>query len=345
MIPQNLSCVSAQDGSSPVRLLISVGEPAGIGPDLCVSLAAAEYPGVALTLLGDPDVLERRAHRLGLPFSPRYLEGRGALPLPGVINLLPIHFPVEVCPGTMATGNAGQLLEALALASRACLAGEYDALVTAPVHKGIINEAGHRFTGHTEYIAAMTGGTPVMMLTAPGLRVALATTHIPLAKVSAAIHEDGLETVIRILAADLRRRYRIPHPRIAVCGLNPHAGEGGHLGDEEIRVIQPVIDRLAGEGMAIEGAFPADTIFVPDHMRHFDVVLAMYHDQGLPVLKHMGFGQAVNVTLGLPIIRTSVDHGTALDKAGKGNAHAGSLHAAIAAALDQCGHGQKGAVA
>lgn len=336
MIPPNPSCVRMRQGGAPPRLLISVGEPAGIGPDLCVALQAERYPDAVLTLLGDPLVLAQRASQLGIRFQPHLLDEASPTPLPGVINLWPVHYPVEVVPGRLDVRNARQLLQALAQGVQACLAGDYAALVTAPVHKGVINDAGHAFTGHTEYIAELSGGWPVMMLTAPGLRVALVTTHIPLSRVSDAVTPDLLERVIRIVEKDLRQRYHIPRPLIAVCGLNPHAGEGGHLGDEEIRIIQPVLDRLAAEGLALEGAFPADTIFVPEHMRRYDAVLAMYHDQGLPVLKHMGFGQAVNVTLGLPVIRTSVDHGTALDRAGRGNAHAGSLHAAITAALDQC---------
>jgi 4-hydroxythreonine-4-phosphate dehydrogenase len=205
--------------------------------------------------------------------------------------------------------------------------------VTPPVHKGVINAAGIPFTGHTEYIAGITGGEPVMMLAAPGLRVALATTHLPLREVSAAITREGLVRTLRTLHRDLRQRFGIQDPNILVCGLNPHAGEGGHLGREEIEVIEPVLDSLREEGLRLEGPLPADTLFLPKYLDRADAVLAMFHDQGLPVLKHVGFGRAVNITLGLPIIRTSVDHGTALDLAGSGQADAGSLEAAIEAAI------------
>jgi 4-hydroxythreonine-4-phosphate dehydrogenase len=221
------------------------------------------------------------------------------------------------------------VLETLEAATRACLDGRCGALVTAPVHKGVINDAGIPFTGHTEYLAALTGGDPVMMLACPGLRVALATTHLPLRQVADAITRPLLEKVIRILHQDLVGRFDIPRPRILVCGLNPHAGEGGHLGREEMDVITPVLDMLRGQDMDLRGPLPADTLFTPRHLTEADAVLAMYHDQGLPVLKHMGFGEAINITLGLPIVRTSVDHGTALDLAGTGQAEQGSLQAAI----------------
>ncbi len=215
-----------------------------------------------------------------------------------------------------------------------CLEGAFDAMVTAPISKAVINEAGRPFSGHTEYIADLTGGYPVMLLATPGLRVALATTHLPLAEVPSAIHAEGLERVIRILRADLMRRFGFDDPHILVAGLNPHAGESGHLGKEEITVITPVLEKLRGEGFRLTGPMPADTLFLPQHLETADAVLAMYHDQGLPVLKFQGFGRAVNITLGLPIIRTSVDHGTAADLAGTGEADAGSLLAAIDLALD-----------
>jgi 4-hydroxythreonine-4-phosphate dehydrogenase len=211
--------------------------------------------------------------------------------------------------------------------------GEFQAVVTGPVHKGIINDAGHAFTGHTEFFAALTGGTPVMMLATPELRVALATTHLPLSQVSQAITPQLLESVIRILQRDLINRFGIKHPQILVCGLNPHAGEGGHLGHEEIEIIEPILDKLRLEGVALTGPLPADTLFTPNYLEQADAVLAMYHDQGLPVLKHLGFGRAVNITLGLPIIRTSVDHGTALDLAGSNNINSGSLQAALQSAI------------
>jgi 4-hydroxythreonine-4-phosphate dehydrogenase len=240
---------------------------------------------------------------------------------------VPLRSPSE--PGRLAAGNAAYVLETLRQATQALLDGTFSALVTGPVHKGIINEAGLHFTGHTEFLASLTGGDPVMMLACPGLRVALATTHLPLADVSRAITAPGLERTLGVLHADLVDRFGIAAPRILVCGLNPHAGEGGHLGSEELTVISPTLERLRERGMDLVGPLPADTLFTPRYLEAADAVLAMYHDQGLPVLKHMGFGRSVNITLGLPIIRTSVDHGTALDLAGTGRADAGSLLAAI----------------
>jgi 4-hydroxythreonine-4-phosphate dehydrogenase len=218
------------------------------------------------------------------------------------------------------------------------MSGAFAAMVTGPVHKGVINDAGIPFSGHTEFIAEITGGTPVMMLATPGLRVALATTHLPLSEVSAAITLDSLETVIRLLNRDLRQRFAIEKPKILVCGLNPHAGESGHLGREEIDIIEPTLERLRCEGINLYGPLPADTLFTPKYLETADAVLAMYHDQGLPVLKYKGFGQAVNITLGLPIVRTSVDHGTALELAGTGKANLGSLQFALQTALDMIPH-------
>jgi len=243
--------------------------------------------------------------------------------------------PVE--PGRLETPNARYVLTTLATACDGCLDGRYAAMVTAPVHKGIINDAGLPFSGHTEFLAERCGAEPVMMLAAPGLRVALATTHLPLAAVPAAITRERLTRVLTILADGLRTRFHLPHPRILVCGLNPHAGEGGHLGHEEQKVIGPVLDGLRDRGLDLIGPLPADTAFVPRQLAAADAVLAMYHDQGLPVLKHLGFGRAVNVTLGLPIIRSSVDHGTALDLAGTGRIDVGSLEAALALALEMAG--------
>jgi 4-hydroxythreonine-4-phosphate dehydrogenase len=237
--------------------------------------------------------------------------------------------------GKLNKANAAYVLETLDRAVAGCSDGSFHAMVTNPVHKGIINEAGIPFTGHTEYLAGKTGTeTVVMMLTAPGLRVALATTHLPLARVAATLSRDGLEAVLRCLHAELRDRFGIPDPHILVAGLNPHAGEGGHLGREELEIIEPVVALLTDQGLRLTGPLPADTLFTPPFLAQADAVLAMYHDQGLPVLKHTGFGRAVNVTLGLPIIRTSVDHGTALEKAASGRAEAGSLVAAIQTAID-----------
>jgi 4-hydroxythreonine-4-phosphate dehydrogenase len=247
----------------------------------------------------------------------------------------PVALNAAATAGQLDPRNAGYVLHTLRLAAAEVLAGAADALITAPVHKGVINDAGIPFTGHTEFLADLCR-TPavVMMLVAGGLRVALATTHLPLREVAAAITRERLEAVLRVLHGDLRQRFAIAAPRILVCGLNPHAGEGGHLGREEIESITPVLDQLRAEGMQLIGPLPADTLFTPRQLSQGDAVLAMYHDQGLPVLKHAGFGEAVNVTLGLPIIRTSVDHGTALDLAGSGRAESGSLQAALQLALE-----------
>lgn len=317
------------------RLLLTPGEPAGIGPDLTVTLAQQPLQA-ALAAVGDPDLLLTRARQLGLPLRIRILDS-GTPPSPhrpGELQVLPVVLGAAVAAGKLDPRNAPYVLQTLRLAATQVLAGAADALVTAPVHKGVINDAGVPFTGHTEFLAELCGSpTPVMMLVAGTLRVALATTHLPLREVPAAITGKGLEAVLRVLHHDLRRRFAIAEPRILVCGLNPHAGEGGHLGREEIEVIGPVLDALRAEGMRLIGPLPADTLFTPRQLAEGDAVLAMYHDQGLPVLKHAGFGEAVNVTLGLPIIRTSVDHGTALDLAGSGRAEAGSLEAAMQLAL------------
>jgi 4-hydroxythreonine-4-phosphate dehydrogenase len=252
---------------------------------------------------------------------------------PGHLSVLHEPLAVPSVPGRLDPANARYVLRLVDRAVDGCLRGEFGAMVTAPVHKSLINDAGIAFIGHTEYIAERTHAPrPVMMLTAGTLRVALATTHMPLRCVSAALSVEGLLETLAVLSADLRRRFRIERARIAVCGLNPHAGEGGHLGDEEQRIIAPAIAAARAQGLVLDGPVPADTVFVPRHLEAFDAVLAMYHDQGLPVLKALGFGHAVNVTLGLPIVRTSVDHGTALDLAGSGTADAGSLLAAIALA-------------
>ena len=321
---------------SPPRLLLTPGEPAGIGPDLAVALAQEAFPG-ALAAVADPALLEARAGQLGLPLRLRLLDPATA-PQPhqaGELQVLPVPLAAPVQPGRLDPRNAPYVLETLRLAAAQVLRGAADALVTAPVHKGVINDAGIPFTGHTEFLAELCGApTPVMMLATPSLRVALATTHLPLRAVADAITPAGLEAVLQVLHHDLRTRFGVARPRILVCGLNPHAGEGGHLGREEIEVIAPVLQRLRDEGMALDGPLPADTLFTPRLLAQADAVLAMYHDQGLPVLKHAGFGEAVNVTLGLPIIRTSVDHGTALELAGSGRAESGSLRAALHLALE-----------
>lgn len=312
------------------RILLTTGEPAGIGPDLCVLIAQKRF-ACELAVVGDPALLAARAQVLGVGLR-IYASSPGeptGLHQPGSLRVWQIGKADRTVCGRLDAACAAYVLDSIGAGVKACLGGHFDALVTAPVHKGIINEAGFDFTGHTEYIAAMTGGDPVMMLTTQGLRVALVTTHLPLKEVSAAITRQRLEAVLRVLQRDLIERFGLARPRILVCGLNPHAGEGGHLGCEELEVIEPTLEMLREEGFHLHGPLPADTLFLPKYLKHADAVLAMYHDQGLPVLKYAGFGRAVNITLGLPIIRTSVDHGTALDLAGTGRIDTGSLEAAI----------------
>ena len=282
-------------------------------------------------ILGNRAVLRERARLRGVPFEvPDYARGNAA-----PLSVIDIPLAAPVTPGRLDAANASHVLAMLDRAIDGCVSGEFAAMVTAPLQKSVLNDAGIPFTGHTEYLAERTK-TPqvVMLLAGGGLRVALATTHLPLARVPEAITPQLLRSVLRILDADLRKRFGIAAPRILVSGLNPHAGESGYLGREEIDVITPAIEALKREGMRLEGPYPADTLFTPRVLAQGDAVLAMYHDQGLPVLKHAAFGEAVNVTLGLPIIRTSVDHGTALDRAGSGEVDAGSLHAAITLAFE-----------
>ena len=322
-------------------IAVTSGEPAGIGPELCLRLA--DFSGDAQpVILGDQDLLAARAQALGLPvrltpFSPDFPVDRGSLP---VIHI-PLAAPAEA--GKLDARNGRYVLDLLDRALAGCRSGEFAAMATAPVHKGVINQAGVHFTGHTEYLAEKTD-TPLVVMMLAGdtprgpLRVALATTHLPLKDVSAAITPDVLVRTLRILHADLRGKYGIAQPRILVAGLNPHAGEGGYLGMEEIEVITPVLDQLRGEGMLLSGPHPADTMFTPPVLAGGDAVLAMFHDQGLTALKYATFGQGINVTLGLPIIRTSVDHGTALELAGTGKADPGSLFEAVneAARMARC---------
>ncbi len=317
------------------RLALTPGEPAGVGPELCVRIAQRAWPA-GLVAYADPDLLTAAAGRLGLPLAlaEHDPDAPSAPQAAGTLGIAPVPLAVPAEAGRLDPTNAAYVLDTLRAATAACLAGEVAGLVTGPVHKGVINDAGIAFTGHTEFLAGLTGGHPVMMLACPELRVALATTHLPLADVPRALDAATLERVLRILVADLTTRFGIARPRVLVCGLNPHAGEGGHLGREEQQILAPVLDRLRDEGMALVGPLPADTAFTPPALEGADAVLAMYHDQGLPVLKHLGFGRAVNITLGLPIVRTSVDHGTALDLAGTGRADPGSLVAAIETALD-----------
>jgi len=334
-------------GAPPPRILLTPGEPAGIGPDLVV-LAAQQRQTMELIAVADPELLLQRAMALGLPLRLQEWDPAGPAESrpqsiePSGLAVLPVPLRAPTHCGTLDPRNAPYVLETLQRATWACMSGAAAALVTGPVHKGVINDAGIPFTGHTEYLAQLTG-TPrvVMMLATAGLRVALATTHLPLAAVSAAITRDSLREVLQILEHDLRTRFGLDRPRILVCGLNPHAGEGGHLGREEIDTIGPVIAELQAAGMALQGPLPADTLFTPPQLATADAVLAMYHDQGLPVLKHLGFGRAVNITLGLPIVRTSVDHGTALDLASTGKIDTGSLAVALATAtlMAQAGSG------
>jgi 4-hydroxythreonine-4-phosphate dehydrogenase len=321
-------------GASTPLLAITAGEPAGIGPDLCALLSRERFPG-RLAILGDVRVLAERARQRGISWDVPSYPGRVAA---SGISVLDIAAPNAVRAGQLDAGNGRHVVALLDRALEGCMSGEFDAMVTAPVQKSTINDAGITFSGHTEYLAERTA-TPrvVMMLVGGGLRVALATTHLPLAAVPAAVTRAGLTEVLRILDADLRRRFGIERPRILVAGLNPHAGESGYLGREEIEVIAPVVQALANEGMGVAGPFPADTLYTPKMLAGADATLAMFHDQGLPVLKHASFGRGVNVTLGLPIVRTSVDHGTALDRAGTGEVDAGSLREAVLLAFELAG--------
>ncbi|WP_339907286.1 4-hydroxythreonine-4-phosphate dehydrogenase PdxA [Pseudomonas guineae] len=311
---------------------LTPGEPAGIGPDLCLLLAREAQPHT-LIAIASLDLLAERAQLLGVNIQlisvdpeswPNQAAPAGSL----YVWHTPLATSVE--PGQLNARNAHYVLETLTRAGQGCLDGHFAGMITAPVHKGVINEAGIAFSGHTEFLAELTHTTQVvMMLATHGLRVALVTTHLPLKDVADAITADRLSRVTRILDHDLRSKFGIAQPRILVCGLNPHAGEGGHLGREEIEIIEPALQQLRNEGINLIGPLPADTLFTPKHLEHCDAVLAMYHDQGLPVLKYKGFGAAVNITLGLPIIRTSVDHGTALDLAGSGKVDSGSLQVAL----------------
>ncbi|MDD5057036.1 MAG: 4-hydroxythreonine-4-phosphate dehydrogenase PdxA [Sideroxydans sp.] len=315
-------------------LVITSGEAAGIGPDLCLQLAQHQFEQ-PLVVLADKTVLQQRAAQLGLQVNLRdYTTGCEAA---STGDLHVVHIPAQTAveAGRLNPANSHYVLNMLTRAAQGCQSGEFAGMVTAPVHKGVINDAGIPFTGHTEFLAELTH-TPqvVMMLAGGGMRVALATTHLPLREVADAITAPLLESVLRILNGDLQKRFGISQPRIFVAGLNPHAGEGGHLGREEIDVMIPVLDKLRAEGMNVSAPIPADTLFAAHRLRECDAVLTMYHDQGLPVLKHASFGEGVNITLGMPIIRTSVDHGTALELAGTGKANVGSLLEAIKVAME-----------
>jgi 4-hydroxythreonine-4-phosphate dehydrogenase len=302
------------------RIAITSGEPAGIGPDICVMLAQHRI-NADITVIGDADMLTARARQLNIDFSQK--------------NILHIPTNAPVVTGKLDPANSPYVLATLTAAITGCKNGQFDAIVTAPVHKGVINDAGIAFTGHTEFFAEQTHTEKVVMMLVGGdIRVALATIHLALKEVSSAITRDSLESTIRILHQDLVTKFGLPKPQILVCGLNPHAGEDGYLGREEIETINPVLLKLRAEGMTLIGALPADTLFTQHNLEKADAVLAMYHDQGLPVLKYASFGGGVNITLGLPIIRTSVDHGTALDLAGSGNINIGSMQAAVDLAIE-----------
>ncbi len=310
---------------------MTLGEPAGIGPDIAIRLAQSSIH-CRLAVIGDPELLETRAAQLGLPITLDEWRQQIAETQRLAVVAEPLRRPAN--PGRPDTQNAAHVLRCLDRAIDGCMAGEFDAMVTGPVHKGIINEAGTGFTGHTEYISERTcGDLPVMLLASGTLRVALVTTHVALSEVSVLITRERVERVIRVLIDDLRDKFGITRPRIAVCGLNPHAGEQGHLGREEIEEITPAIEVFRKSGIQVSGPHPADTVFLPGDTDRYDVILAMYHDQGLPVLKYRGFSDAVNVTLGVPLIRTSVDHGTALELAGRADIDLGSARAALDLAI------------
>ncbi|AKL13703.1 TPA: 4-hydroxythreonine-4-phosphate dehydrogenase PdxA [Kluyvera intermedia] len=317
------------------RVVITPGEPAGIGPDLVVQLAQRDWP-VELVVCADPMLLTERAALSGLPLILReYRAGQPAVAQQaGSLTVLPVALKTPVVPGELNVQNGPYVVDTLARACDGCLSGEFAALITGPVHKGVINDAGTPFTGHTEFFEERSRvNKVVMMLATEELRVALATTHLPIKAVADAITPDLLRDVITILYTDLQQKFGIRQPHVLVCGLNPHAGEGGHMGTEEIDTIIPVLDEMRAKGMNLSGPLPADTLFQPKYLDNADAVLAMYHDQGLPVLKYQGFGRGVNITLGLPFIRTSVDHGTALELAGQGKADVGSFITALNLAI------------
>lgn len=317
------------------KVVITVGEPAGIGPDIIIETLQKEFLA-RIAVIGDAEVFHSRATLLGKKLEVETIEADTEPPihLPGHARVINQSCVNPIIPGSLDTRNATRVLDWINTATDYCLSGKYHAMVTAPVHKAVINDAGVKFSGHTEWIAARAGvAQPVMMLANDKLKVCLATTHIALKEVPEAITVERLEHVISIMHEDIGRLYAINSPVIGICGLNPHAGEAGHLGTEEINVINPVVERLRSKGMRLTGPLPADTAFTSQNLDSFDAVLAMYHDQGLPVIKHQGFGEVVNVTLGLPLIRTSVDHGTAVDLAGHGKASSSSMIAALNLAI------------
>jgi 4-hydroxythreonine-4-phosphate dehydrogenase len=318
------------------RIVITSGEPAGIGPDACVALAQSDWEA-DLVVAGDADLLGATAAALGVPLvlEPYDASTPPAPSRAGALRVLHVPLGAPVTAGRLDARNADYVIALLDRACDGCMNGEFAAMVTAPVQKSTLLDAGFAFSGHTEYLATRTrAALPVMLLVAGTLRVALVTTHLPLSEVPRAITRERLLATLRIVHMDVGRHFNLATPRIAVLGLNPHAGESGHLGREEIEILQPVIRALRDEGLNLIGPAPADTAFTPRFLETADVIVAMYHDQGLPVVKHVGFGNAVNMTLGLSILRTSVDHGTALDLARTGRADAGSLRAAVALAIE-----------
>jgi len=323
------------DNISPV-IAITPGEPAGIGPDLSI-LNALDNVDARLVYFADPDMLAERAKALNIKINIQCLSSLDNIPsaIKNTMFVYPVKLSAPCVAGKLNADNAQYVIDSIRLAVESQQNKQTQALMTGPIHKGIINDAGIPFSGHTEYLAELTSATPVMMLAAEKekLRVALVTTHLPLSQVSKAINKETLQNVITTLHSDLQSKYGISDPRILVCGLNPHAGENGHMGMEEIETIEPVLHTLREQGLNLIGPLPADTLFTPKYLEQADAVLAMYHDQGLPVLKHVGFGHAINITLGLPIIRTSVDHGTALDLAASSNIDSGSYKAALDSAI------------
>jgi 4-hydroxythreonine-4-phosphate dehydrogenase len=322
-------------------IVITPGEPAGVGPELLARLVHRSLPAESerprLVAVGDPDLFVARARSIGLPIR-AVVEPSGPLGVDEV-EVVPVMLARPSRAGQLDPANAAYVLETLDVAIAGCQSGQFKAIVTGPVHKGVINESGRPFSGHTEYLAASLGARlPVMLLVSPTMRVALLTTHLPLSEVPGAVTPERLKVTLEILRGDLQAKFGIASPSIAVLGLNPHAGEGGHLGREEIDVMAPVLDEMRGRGWSVIGPLPADTAFTREKLPDFDAVLSMFHDQGLPVIKHGAFGRVVNVTLGLPVIRTSVDHGTALDIAGNGSADPGSLFSAVDLALQLARH-------
>jgi len=318
------------------RILISAGEPAGIGPDIVLQAIQQQFNADIITV-GDPNLFAYRAEQLNLDISVKLcsLTDTPSLQEPGVLKVLPIDINTKCNSGQLEPKNAKYVLNVLDTAINACMNSQANALVTGPIQKSVLTHEISNFTGHTEYLAEMTQSSlPVMMLATEGLRVALVTTHMPLSEITSHITKENVSQVLEILHRDLKSQFGISNPKIIVAGLNPHAGEDGHLGMEEIEIISPVIEHHKKLGMDVIGPLPADTLFTEKYLKDADAVLAMYHDQGLPVLKYKGFGNAINVTLGLPIIRTSVDHGTALELAGTGKANAQSMILAINTACE-----------